>query len=257
MLQERRSKIIDKIQQDNVVKVSELMEEFGVSIETIRRDLEYLEKHDYLKRVYGGAVLRGLNTQEPSYERREIAHEAEKKAIAARTAELVADGDTIFVDVGTTTLETVRQLKGKRDLTVITNSTLAAQAAVENPFSRVILLGGEIRRGDLSVSGYLCDNSLENFYANKALVGAGGLTVENGVTDYHLAEANTRRLMISHADQVILVADASKFGVVAMNRVCPLSSVNILVTDQGLPESEAENYRAQGLEVLQAAPPER
>lgn len=250
MLQERRSKIIDKIQQENVVKVSELMEEFGVSIETIRRDLEYLEKHDYLKRVYGGAVLHGLNTQEPAFERREIAHETEKKAIAVKAATLVEDGDTIFVDVGTTTLETVRQLKGKKNLTVITNSTLAAQVAVENPGSRVILLGGEIRRGDLSVSGYLCDNSLENFYANKALVGAGGVTPESGITDYHLAEANTRRMMIAHADQVILVADASKFGVVAMNRVCPLSSVQALVTDPGLPADEVEMYRSQGLQVL-------
>lgn len=250
MLQERRSKIISKIKQDNVVKVSELMDDFGVSIETIRRDLEYLEKHDYLKRVYGGAVLHGLNTQEPAYERREITHYAEKKAIAAKAAQLINDGDTVFVDVGTTTLEVVRQLKSKKDLTIITNSTLTAQAAVENTASRVILLGGEMRRGDLSVSGYLCDNSLENFYANKALIGAGGITPENGITDYHLAEANTRRLMIDHAEEVVAVTDTSKFGVVAMNRVCPLNRINILVTDSAFSETEAKNYRALGLTVF-------
>lgn len=250
MLQERRSKIISKLKQNNIVKVSELMDDFGVSIETIRRDLEYLEKHDYLKRVYGGAVLHGLNTEEPAYARREITHYEEKKAIATRTAAFINDGDTIFVDVGTTTLEVMRALKSKNNLTVITNSTLSAQAATENTSNRVILLGGELRHGDLSVSGYLCDNCLENFYANKALIGAGGIALENGITDYHLAEANTRRIMIEHSEKVIVVADASKFGIVAMNRVCPLDRIDILVTDSSLGKADVENYRSLGLTVI-------
>ena len=250
MLQERRSKIIQKIQQTNVVKVSDLMEEFGVSIETIRRDLEYLEEKNYLKRVYGGAVKKGFNTQEPTYKRREVEKEDEKKKIAAAAAELVSDGDTLFMDVGTTVLETARQLGSKKRITVITNSTLTAQALIEvNPENRVILLGGELRNGDLSVSGYLCGNSLENFYADKAIIGAGGITIESGITDYHLAEANTRRLMIRHSDQVIIVADSSKFGVIAMNRVCPVSDIHTIVVDDSLPEKEAQRYRDKGLRI--------
>ncbi len=254
MLHQRRNQIIKKITEKRMVKVSDLMNDFKVSIETIRRDLEFLEKHGYLKRVYGGAVLSGLYGQEPAYEHREVINYDEKKAIAAKTAELINDGDIIFMDVGTTPLEVARCLHTKNNLTVITNSSLIAHILVANKSFHVILLGGEMRHGELSVSGFLCDINLQYFNANKAIIGVGGITTDTGITDYHIEEANNRRTMIQRVDKLIAVADHSKFGVVAMNNICPTNRIHTLVTDWNTPAKIVAEYRLAGLNVIVAPP---
>lgn len=249
MLQARRSQIVNKITEERMVKVSDLMQEFNVSIETIRRDLEYLEKQGYLKRVYGGAVLEGLYSLEPTYEHREIINYREKQAIAVKTAGLIEDGDTVFLDVGTTTLEVAHHLVEKKNLTVITNASLIAHSLITNETCRVFLLGGEMRRGELSMSGFLCDACLQYFHANKAVIGVGGITISGGITDYHTEEANNRRTMINHADKVIAVADYSKFGVTAMNSVCGIDRIHLLVTDWSTPSKVVAEYHSAGLNV--------
>ena len=252
MLHARRSQIVDKITEERMVKVSDLMQKFDVSIETIRRDLEYLEKCGYLKRVYGGAVLDGLYGQEPSYEHREVINYHEKQAIAAKTAELIDDGDAIIIDVGTTTLEVAHCLGMKKNLTVITNATLVAHSLMAHENCRVILLGGELRRGELSVSGFLCNTNLQHFHANKAIIGVGGITIDGGISDYHIEEANCRRTMISRADKVIAVADYSKFDVTALNSVCEINRIDALVTDWSTPAKTLSAYRGAGVNVLVA-----
>ena len=252
MLQARRTQIIEKITRDRMVKVADLIQEYGVSIETIRRDLEFLEKNGYLKRVYGGAVLHGLYSQEPEYERREVINFEEKCAIGEKVAELIEDGDTLFIDVGTTCLQVSRALHSKKGLTIITNASQIAQEMVHYEGCRVILLGGEMRRGELSVSGFLTDMAVPYFHANKAIIGVGGITPENGVTDYHMGESQTRRLVLEQVDQVIAVADYSKFGVTAMNTCCALSRISVLVTDWSTPAQAVEEYRAAGVQVLVA-----
>lgn len=256
MLMERRREIVDKIQKNRMVKVAELMKEYDVSIETIRRDLEDLEKKGLLKRVYGGAVIDGMYGEEPAYEHREVIHPMEKKAIAAAAAPLVEDGDTLFFDVGTSTLELARRLGDKRNLTVITNSTPIATEIVKNPGHNVILLGGVLRLGDLSVSGFLAEQNIGQFYANKLIMGIGGITAKNGVTDYHTQEANIRRLMLERCDRVIGLADHSKFGVTAMNVVCPVSRIHDLVTDAATPKEMVEEIRDCGAEVIVAPEPD-
>lgn len=252
MNHERRSLIINKIKQERMVKVSELIAEFKVSIETIRRDLEYLEKQGILKRVYGGAVIAGMYGEEPTYSHREVKNFIEKKAIGVKAAQLIDDGDTIFIDVGTTTREVAANLLGKKNLTVITNATLVAHELIKNESCRVLLLGGEIRKGELSVSGFLTDKNMEYFNANKLIIGVGGLTLSNGITDYNIEEANTRRLMIKHADTVIAVADYSKFGVTAMNNVCSIKDIDILVTDCSVSQKIVSEYKQAGINVVMA-----
>ena len=252
MLQERRGQIVEKVRQFRMVKVSDLIKEYDVSIETIRRDLEYLEQKGYLKRVYGGAVLYGLYGEEPSYEHREIVHFEEKKTIARKAAELIEDGDTLFIEVGTTVLEAIYCLRSKRNLTIITNATSVAREMIQTDGNRVILLGGELRTGEQSVYGFLTEQNLQHFYANKLLMGVGGLSIKNGFTDYHIQEANIRRMMIERSDKVIALADYSKFEVTAMNHVCPLSDVDVLVTDSSAPEKIIQELRAGGMTVLVA-----
>jgi DeoR/GlpR family transcriptional regulator of sugar metabolism len=155
-------------------------------------------------------------------------------------------------------MEAARELGLKKNLTVITNDTLIAHELIKNNGScRVILLGGELRRGELTLSGTITDNNLEHFYATKMILGMGGISPETGVTDYHFQEASARRLMIQRATEVIGVADYSKFGVVAMNFICPLEKVNILITDWTIPAKVITEYRSRGLKVYAAPEPER
>jgi len=252
MLQERRSEIINKIKTQRMIKVADLVSEYRVSVETIRRDLEYLESAGFLRRVYGGAVAVSLYGQEPGYSHREVANYDQKRAIGIKAAELIDDGDTLFFDVGTTALEVARNLKDKKDLTVITNASLIAHEMIQVPNCRVILLGGELRSGELSVSGHICDQNLLNFYANKLIMGAGGISLQSGYTDYHITESNTRRCMIERSDIIIAVADYSKFGVTAMNYTCPVNRVDKLVTDWTVSKDIIQDFRESGVELIVA-----
>lgn len=254
LLQERRARIIELITKKRMVKVNDLVQQFGVSVETIRRDLEDLENHGYLKRVYGGAVSGGQYGQEPEYEHREIINLPQKQAIGKKAAEFINDGDTLFVDVGTTVIEVIRALQHKKDLIIITNATLIAQEMIKNESCRVILLGGELRKGELSVSGFLSEKSINYFNANKLLLGVGGITVQNGVTEYHIEESNIKRAMLDRADKVIAVSDYSKFGITAVSQICPVNCLDILVTDWTTPQSMLQEYKTLGVNVI-AAPP--
>ena len=251
MLQERRNKIMEILREDGIVKVSELMKLFDVSIETIRRDLEYLEEHGMLGRVYGGAVPVQPRATEPSYQTREIKHFKEKKAIGERAVELVKDEDVIAVDIGTTTLEFATALVGKRMVTVITNSMKIAMVLSEDADIRVLMVGGEVRRGEFSVSGFLADNDMGHFITDKYFIGVGGLSLSKGITDYHLEESNLRRIVIKNTQKVIALADYSKIGAVAMNKICGLDQVDTLVTDSNVESFVVEGLRDNNVEVIQ------
>ena len=251
MLQERRNKIMEILREDGIVKVSELMKLFDVSIETIRRDLEYLEEHGMLGRVYGGAVPVQPRATEPSYQTREIKHFKEKKAIGERAVELVKDEDVIAVDIGTTTLEFAKALVGKRRVTVITNSMKIAMVLSEDADIRVLMVGGEVRRGEFSVSGFLADNDMGHFITDKYFVGVGGLSLSKGITDYHLEESNLRRIVIKNTQKVIALADYIKIGAVAMNKICGLDQVDTLVTDSNVESFVVEGLRDNNVEVIQ------
>ena len=244
MLQERRNKIMEILREDGIVKVSELMKLFDVSIETIRRDLEYLEEHGMLGRVYGGAVPVQPRATEPSYQTREIKHFKEKKAIGERAVELVKDEDVIAVDIGTTTLEFAKAL-------VITNSMKIAMVLSEDADIRVLMVGGEVRRGEFSVSGFLADNDMGHFITDKYFIGVGGLSLSKGITDYHLEESNLRRIVIKNTQKVIALADYSKIGAVAMNKICGLDQVDTLVTDSNVESFVVEGLRDNNVEVIQ------
>lgn len=252
MLHERRKGIVDKVNQNRMVKVTDLMQEYRVSIETIRRDLESLEEQGMLRRVYGGAVAVRQYGQEPAYAFREVVNFDEKQAIGAKAAELIDDGDTLFIDVGTTTLEAAKRLGGKKNLTVITNSTAAAFELVNYESCHIILLGGELKRSERSTAGFLCEEGIRYFHVGKALIGTGGVSVKWGLTDYHLSETNARRMMIERADTVIALADASKLEMSAMNCVCPLQDINILVTDWTAPSRAISTLRETSIEIILA-----
>lgn len=250
MLEERRSKIIEKLKYERTLKVTDLIKEFDVSIETIRRDLEFLEGKGYLKRVYGGAIRVGFFGEEPSYKNREVKNLDAKRAIAAAAAEMIENGDTVFFDIGTTCLQVARCLSGKKDLTIITNSMLIARDVADFPSCHVYFIGGYVRKGEFSTSGALANASMMRFNADKAIIGAAGITLDAGITDYNMEEADIRARMIERAKYSIVVADSSKFGVVAVNTVCALDKVGVIVTDCGIPDDVRAKLSEASIEMI-------
>jgi DeoR family transcriptional regulator of aga operon/DeoR family fructose operon transcriptional repressor len=256
MQHERRKDIVKKIKKDQTLKVQNLVSEYQVSIETIRRDLEFLEKQGYLQRVYGGAVLHGYySIAEAEHIQREQSNSREKQAIGKQAAALITDGDSLFIDYGTTTIEMVRPMEDRKNLTILTNGMLIAQELARFAKSggwKIILLGGEVRENEFTVSGAMTNSNLSNFFLNKMIMGIGGINLQDGVTDYHIAEAGTRRLAIEQADTVIGLADHSKFGITALNRICPVDKLDILVTGWTVPETVLDEDRGLGITVYTA-----
>lgn len=250
---DRRNQIIDMINRQRTVKNSELMERFGISIETVRRDLEYLENQGYLRRVYGGAVVNLSLSSEPEYASRSQARSEEKLAIAAEAARLVQDHDSIYMGVGTTVQAMARFLRNVQELTVFTNALRTAVELSELPGCTVILSGGRVRPKELAVSGFPAEENLSRFNVDKAFIGIGGIT-EAGVTDFHMDEASIHRQLIANARQAIILADSDKLGTRAVVNVCSLEQVDMIITDSGAPKHLVKELEQAGVRVVIAKP---
>lgn len=252
MVQERLEKIMRMIHTSGMVNAAELAHCFGVSLETIRRDLEYLENKEMLKRVYGGAIANSSHGLERDYTSRETLNLEQKRAIAKCTAEIVKDGDTVALDLGTTVLQVAKQLSTKQKVTYVTNSLPVGVQLAGNPTCRLYILGGELRSGDFSTSGFMSEWGVMNFRVDKAIVSASGITLKSGITDYDVAEAEVRRKMIEIANQTILVADSSKFTDDAFVKVCDLDKIDILITDWMIPDKVVEIFRSLRTKLIVA-----
>lgn len=250
MVHGRREEIIKLVEEKRTVKVQDLIERFGVSNETIRRDLEALESEGRLHRIYGGAAAKAMYGLEPDYASREINKFAEKIRIGEKAVEYIEDGDTLVIDLGTTTLQFAKALKGKRKVTVLTNSLAAGMELSADPDIRVILLGGNLRAGDLATSGFLAEDALARFNADKLILGIGGLTVEGGVTDYNVDESNLRRHMVETCREVIGLTDSSKIGTTAMNQICSAERLSVLITDEGIDDKTRAKLAGKGVEIV-------
>lgn len=250
LAEERQQKIAEILRQRGTLRVVDLADQFSVSRETIRRDLAELEAQGLGRKVHGGVVLDHPRSAEPSYSDRAVSEVAAKRAIGRAAAAMIQDGESVLLDLGTTTLEVARHLKGRRNITVLTNSLPAAMALVEEPGVTVFLTGGQLRPGDLSLSGSRAKDALNDFYVDRAVVGAGGLGVETGLTDYHVEEAAVRRLMIQRAHQVMVVADHTKFGVTAFASVCRADEIDHIVTDAAVDAHYVEALESAGVSVV-------
>jgi DeoR family transcriptional regulator of aga operon/DeoR family fructose operon transcriptional repressor len=255
MQQERRNDIVFKIRKSRIVKVNDLMNEYHVSIETIRRDLEFLESEGHLRRVYGGAVLNDFYRTEQALSQRKQTNYLQKQVIGKLAVDFIEDGDTIYIDSGSTAMELAKHLGAKRNLTIITNALFIAQEAMLASYDcRVIMLGGELRRNELATSGTITVAALSNFYMAKAFLSAGGISLESGVTDYDLHEAENRRFVLQRAQKIFMLVDYSKFGVTTMNYIMPIEGISVLITDWNVPETMLEPYRSRGIETYVAQP---
>ena len=249
MLQDRRNQIVDMITKQRTIKNTQLMDEFGISIETVRRDLEYLEQQGILRRVYGGAVLNTTMGGEPEYASRAQDHANEKSAIAAAAAAMISPRDSVFLGVGTTVQAMVPFMQNLSEVTVFTNALRTAVALSDYPGCSVILPGGQLRAKELTLSEFPSEECISNFNIDKAFIGTGGLT-EAGITDYHIGEARLHRQLIKNARQSIALVDSSKFGNRAMTNLCTLEEIDVVITDSNAPKQLVAALRQAGVQVI-------
>jgi DeoR/GlpR family transcriptional regulator of sugar metabolism len=250
MLIERHEKIMRMLANGKLVKIPEFVSEFGVSVSTIRRDLDFLEDHGFLKKVYGGAVLVNQKALEPSIKHREAKNLDLKTEIAEKVRSLVDEGDTIALDNGTTSSEIAKQLVDINNLTIITNSLSVAIALIENPTNTVYLVGGHLRRGEMALSGALSNDILKNFSVDKCIISISGISMKGYLSEYNVEEAAIRRTMMSIAKISILAADHTKFGTEALAKVCDISDFDILVTDSQTKPEDIMWIKEKGIEII-------
>jgi len=231
---ERHQRIAELLEKNGSVTVADLVKSFDVSEMTIRRDFDVLEAQGVLRRVHGGAISDRGRSYEPPFISRSVKHLTEKQRIGLAAAELISNGESITLDVGTTTLEIAKNLKEKQDLTVITPSLHIASELIDHHGIRLILTGGFLRHGELSMVGYLAERVFTEFYVDKLFLGAGGVDIKAGITEFNIEDTLVKKAMVKSAKDVILVVDSNKFNSIALGAIVPLNEVHTIVTDDKL-----------------------
>ena len=247
----RRDRIEQRVRSAREVGYTELAAEFEVSEMTIRRDVEALEALGVLRRVVGGAIaVQGKDT-EPSFATRMADGAQQKNHIADVVADLIGPKETLILDSGSTALAVAHSLQGRGlALTVVTPSLLAALALVDEPDTTVVLTGGELRAGELSLIGPTAEDTLANYNCDTYVMGVAGIDGDRGISDYHQAESRVKRAASKRADRVIVAADGSKLGRVTFVSIAALSQIQTIVTDGPPDHPTLVSARAAGVEVI-------
>ena len=242
----RRGKILESLRRDGRVAVSKLSAELGATPVTIRNDLAALERDGYLTRVQGGAV----QCVRPGADAAEsIERLAEKQVIAAKLSELISDGDTVFINSGTTTQVAAQALKDKRNLYIVTNSLPIATELGSVPTFRILLLGGEVNAQYAFTYGADAQEQLRRYQAAWAILSVDGVSLSGGITTYHAEEAIIDRMMIAQAKQVLIAADSRKLGRTGFTQITDLSPAVRLFTDSGCEQAVCAELENAGLSV--------
>lgn len=247
---ERQERILGELRAAPAIRISEMAGDFGVSTETIRRDLDELSQRGMLNRTYGGAAR--AFALEPALSERNKEFVEERRRIGALAARGIEPGQVLMVDVGSTTMHFARRVSAElRDLTVITNSFGVATVLSTNPTIRAVVCPGRYDGREGGVFGSDTTEFLARFHANVAVIGASGLT-EEGPNDVSPSAAAVKRAMMARAEATVLLVDHSKFGLLTLENVCPLSKVSLVVTDQAPGGSLAKALKRASLPVVTA-----
>lgn len=248
LVAERYEKIAQLVNERGSIRVSELSELCNVTEETIRRDLDRLELAGRLRRSHGGAVsVKELQPEIPFIER-EVASAEEKKRIAEEAVKLIQPKQRILLDASTTAWY-MSKLVPDMPLTVLTNSVQVVTELSAKEKIEVIATGGRLSPRSLSFVGPLAERSLETYYVDKLFLSCKGVHLERGISESSEQQARLKQQMISIADQVVLLADSSKFGVQAFTHVASLSQLDAIITDRKLSKEMNELLTGQGLSV--------
>lgn len=254
---DRAEYILQRLVRHGKVQVEELTQTFGVNGSTIRRDLEKLERQHLLRRVHGGAVaVDALSytayAHELTFQANLGKQAAAKTRIALAALKLISADDTVAISPGTTTTQLARALRHAQlhNLTVVTTAVNVAMELAGVRDLHVVLSGGMLLPDFFALAGPLAEQSLRELYVNTAFIGVTGLSAEHGLTGPNQLEALTYRTTIERARRVVVLADSSKLGVVALFRIAPINAVHTLITDEAADPVHVAALRDAGIEVV-------
>jgi len=235
---ERRQIVTALVRERGSVQVAPLAARFGVSLQTIRKDLHFLARRGVVDRSYGGAILVGAPDVivEPSVESKRAINLSEKVRIGALAASMVRPGESIVLDSGTTTLEIARHLTDHEDITVLTNDLEILNVLAKKTNLNVVMLGGALRRRNMALYGAQTVAAFDNLRVDKLFLGVDGLDLKYGITTHYEPEAMLNRKMVDAAQQVIAVSDQSKFGRVCLHKIVGLDQIHDLVINDPCPQ---------------------
>lgn len=252
-LNPRQARILEVLRREHVLAVTHLAEILEVSGETIRRDLRLLAAKGLVEKSHGNVRWRDRSEDQP-LQRRMLDNMAAKQAIAAAIADEISDGESIFLDTGSTNNYVAQALKGRHHLTVVTNSAPIAQHLSTGEGNRVYLAGGELRADDSAAFGPAAIAFLQQFMVKTAIISASGLDPKLGVMDNHLCEAEVSRSVLGHCERVIVGADQTKFDRRCLVSAIELGDVDLLVTDRKPDGDLFAELEAQDVEILVVSP---
>jgi len=247
---ERQKQILSLLTRQGRLSVAEIVKEFSISQATARRDLESLASQGKAQRVHGGVIAVEEAPPELPILQRESEQLNEKVRIGRETAILIADNETVFLGSGTTVLEVARNLRDRKNLTVITNSlpVLNILAGIEE--ITLISLGGMLRESELSFIGHITEQTLNEIRVDKVIMGIRALSLEHGLTNDYLQETLTDRAILRIGREVIIVADHTKANRASTVLLAPLNSMHTFVTDGKVDKKFIQALKKQGIHVI-------
>ena len=251
LAEERRNRLLELVRQRRFASLPELEKQLNVSKSTLRRDLDHLEKHGATRRIHGGVLYAGESPKMPHFDTRQQARWSQKQAIAQRVIELIEDADTVLLDGGSTTYEVARLLVG-RPVHVVTTSLPVATLFASDANSDLVLVGGNICPRTGVAQGPYADKMLSMVRVRKTILSVAGINDE-GFFNNNLLLVETERAMMRAADEVIVVADSSKFGRQSLSHLCPLEKIDYLVMDDGISYPWRKKVAGAGVRLLVAA----
>jgi DeoR/GlpR family transcriptional regulator of sugar metabolism len=247
---ERQKQILSLLSKQGRLSVSEIVEQFSISEATARRDLETLASQGKAQRVHGGVIAAEQAPPELPILLREGEQADEKSSIGRAAAELIADGETIFLGSGTTVLEAAKHLRDRKNLTVITNSLPVLNALAGLKDITVVSLGGQLRDSELSFIGHITEQALAEVRVDKVVIGTRGISLEHGLTNDYLQETLTDRAILKIGREVIVLADHTKVNRVSTVLLAPLNAMQTFVTDSSADKKFVQTLKKNGINVI-------
>lgn len=254
---QRRNKIKELLLQERSVKVADLVREFDVSEETVRRDLNYLEREGLIQKNYGGAILveelpNNVVPIAPVHQRKSEYFE-EKDAIGGKAAELIGEGQIVIIDSGSTTWCISRHLKHLQRLTVVTNGVDVADELSHSDGAEVLVLGGKLIKKSMSLVGPQAELELQNYNADYVFLGVSGISLRKGFTSTDIYEAEIKKAMIAAGQKIVVVADHSKFQRQSLISYSGFQDVDILITSDLADEAIVKEIEKMGVHIIRAS----
>ncbi len=249
--EERFEVILDLIASNGRVLIDDLSKKFNTTKVTIRRDLALLEKRGLLKRTHGGAIKNKSLFQGLALNEKEKLNLNEKKRIAKKAASMIFEGDTIILDSGSTTTLLAKEIKNMKSITVITNAVNIASELAHSEIE-IILTGGSFQKDSYTLIGTFADEILRKISADKLFQGVDGIDFEIGLTTPSITEAKTSKVMMSRVNEVIIVADSSKFWRKSLAVISEINEVDKIVTTKKLTKKELKKFKDLDVEIITA-----